>query len=218
MLGDATLLPAPDGAPVPPPAWSYVGSQFLCGSHEGYAGETVEWLGNKTAAIMAAGQPDIVLFMAGTNDFFWPEPRGSRSPAVVVERLRVLLNRTFAVVPKVTFLLSTVTHINEKRCAHYNSARWHPGNCPADMQQNIIAYNKLLPAVVAEYVEHGFDIKLHDVNAEAQFTDADSWIWGIHFNDTGFEKMAASWHKAIAGSAPFLNARQRGQRPAALGN
>ena len=26
------------------PAWSYVGRQFLCGSHEGYAGETLQWL------------------------------------------------------------------------------------------------------------------------------------------------------------------------------
>ena len=50
---------------------SYVGSQFLCGSHEGHSGETVEWLGNRTIDIMSAGQPDIILFMAGTNDFFW---------------------------------------------------------------------------------------------------------------------------------------------------
>ena len=71
----------------------------------------------------------------------------------MLDRLRVLLNKTFSVVPKVTFLLSTITHVNEKRCAHYNSARWHPGNCPADMQQNIVSYNKLLPQVVAEYTK-----------------------------------------------------------------
>jgi hypothetical protein len=88
-------------------AWSYVGSQFLCGAHEGYAGETVEWLANRTTAIVAAAQPDIVLFMAGTNDLFWPPPRGTRDPAALVVRLRVLLDRAFAAAPTTTCVSST---------------------------------------------------------------------------------------------------------------
>ena len=46
--------------------------------------------------------------------------------------------------------------------------------------------------IVAEYKSRGHDIALHDVNADAQWTEGDRWIWGIHFNSTGFEKMAAS--------------------------
>ena len=122
------------------PPWTFVGSQFLCGSHEGYAGETVAWLANRTTAIMSNGQPDIVLFMGGTNDFFWPEKdphHGTRNATELVQRLRQLLDRAFAAVPSVTFLISTITHIFEERCRFYNTAHWHPGNCPSDMQANI---------------------------------------------------------------------------------
>ena len=63
---------ASSGPAAATPAWTFVGSQFDCGNHEGYGGETVGWLANRTTAIMTNAQPDIVLFMAGTNDFFWP--------------------------------------------------------------------------------------------------------------------------------------------------
>ena len=188
------------------PAWTFVGSQFDCGNHEGYGGETVGWLANRTTAIMSNAQPDIVLFMAGTNDFFWPvndAHHGCRTAACLAARLRKLLDLTFAAVPKTTFLLSTITHINEARCKFYDTAHWHPGNCPDDMQANIIAYNKLLPAIAAEYVAKGFDMAVHDVNEEAQFVDADYWIWGIHFNATGFRKMANVWANAISSSAKW---------------
>jgi hypothetical protein len=46
---------------------------------------------------------------------------------------------------------------------------------------------------------------LHDVNAEARW-GAGNWIWGIHFNATGFDKMAASWASAIGKSAPWRRA------------
>ena len=186
--------------------WSFVGSNFLCGAHEGYAGETVEWLANRTTAIVSNAQPDIVLFQAGTNDLFWAPPRGTRDPAALAARLRVLLDRAFGAAPTATFLLSTVTRINATRCATYSTARWRPPNCPGDMPANIEAYNALLPGVTAEYRAKGFDIALHDVNAEARWGDADYWIWGIHFNVTGFDKMAASWASAIGKSAPWRRA------------
>jgi lysophospholipase L1-like esterase len=211
MLGDPALLPesTEEGVELSLPAWSFVGSQFLCGAHEGHAGQTVAWLSNITTSTMTLHQPDVVLFMAGTNDFFWPSPKGSRSPSEVVVRLKGLLTKTFAAVPKTTFLLSTVTTIDPARCKTYHTARWHPGDCPEDMPANIAAYNKLLPAVVAEYRAQGFDIKLHDVNADAAWTEGDRWIWGIHFNATGFEKMASSWHKALMGAAPMQRAMRR---------
>jgi hypothetical protein len=46
----------------------------------------------------------------------------------------------------------------------------------------------------------GRDIALHDVNEEAKWVAEDYWIWGIHFNATGFQKMADSWANAIEGS------------------
>ena len=71
------------------------------------------------------------------------------------------------------------------------------------MPANIEAYNARLPAVVADYTARGFDLSLHDVNEEASFVEADYWIWGIHFNSSGFEKMATSWYHALMRAAPM---------------
>jgi lysophospholipase L1-like esterase len=207
MLSDPAMLRR--GQTGSMPSWSFVGSQFLCGSHEGHAGQTVSWLGNITTRTMTLHQPDVVLFMAGTNDFFWPPPRGSRSPSEVASRLRLLLDRAFAAVPNTTFLLSTVPTIDVERCKLYHTARWHPGDCPSDMPANIDAYNHLLPGIAAEYKAQGFAISLHDVNAEAGWVASDRWIWGIHFNASGFEKMARSWHKALMDTTPMRRAMRR---------
>ena len=98
-------------------------------------------------------------------------------------------------------LLSTVTPINATRCKYYHTARWHPGDCPSDMQANIRSYNTIhLPAVVAEYRARGHDIDL--VVQPTNFEGQDYWIWGIHFNTTGFEKIAAAWYKGLLRSTP----------------
>ena len=57
--------------------------------------------------------------------------------------------------------------------------------------------------IVSQYKAKGFDIAVHDVNEEAKFVDADYWMWGIHFNSTGFEKMASSWENAITSSVKW---------------
>jgi len=149
---------------------------------------------------VASAQPDIVLFLGGTNDFFWKPPRGSRSPVEVVDRLRRLLNASVAGAGVVgaaspTFLLGTVTPVNMTRCRLYHTARWHPGDCPEDMNDNIDAYNRLLPDLVAEQKTAGRDVRL--VQLPTSFALEDQWIWGIHFNSSGFEKIAEAWHAAI---------------------
>ena len=175
LLGDPKQLPQ-DAIRLPP--WSYVGRKFGCGSHEGYSGETIEWLADHVAAGAAtAADPDIILLWAGTNDFFWPPPRGSRDPAQVAMRMRRLLNVTFAhSQPNVTLLLSTVTPIVDERCKYYSTAHWHPPNCPADMNGNIVAYNRLLPRIVAEYRSLGKDITLMQ---QPRFATSDYFTWGV---------------------------------------
>ena len=65
------------------------------------------------------------------------------------------------------------------------------------MELAIRSFNVELPGLVTEYTARGLNLQLHDVNAAAQWTDGDYWIWGIHFNSTGFEKMASAWREAI---------------------
>lgn len=178
--------------------WDFVGSQHLCGNHEGHAGETIEWLANITTAVMTTHRPDVVLFQAGTNDFFWAPPRGTRDPKAAIGRLRLLLDATFAALPTVTMLVSTIPQINATRCAAYHTAPWRPPNCPNDMPANIDGYNALLPAIVQEYQqEHHRDIRMHDINRVADFVASDMWIWGIHFNNTGFQKLSNAWLAAM---------------------
>jgi lysophospholipase L1-like esterase len=128
----------------------------------------------------------------------FPPPVGVGSNVTeALQRLRSLLDTSFSVLPNVTFLLSTVTHINATRCASYPHAPWHPPACPATMELAIRSFNVELPGLVTEYTARGLNLQLHDVNAAAQWTDGDYWIWGIHFNSTGFEKMASAWREAI---------------------
>merc|ERR1712232_496493 len=110
---------------------------------------------------------------------------------------RNLLDTSFSVLNSTTFLISTVTLINETRCRNYPKAPWHPGPCPPTMSANIDAFNAALPALVAEYTNKGHDVRLHDVNAMAAWQEHDYWIWGIHFNASGFEKMAEAWNEAL---------------------
>eukprot|EP00051_Salpingoeca_urceolata_P018673 m.264565 g.264565 ORF g.264565 m.264565 type:complete len:293 (-) comp19250_c2_seq3:152-1030(-) len=179
-------------------AFEFVGSRWGCGKHEGHSGQTLEYLSNIVNASVALYRPDVVLLQAGTNDFFFPQPRGCHAKEAVI-RLHAVLDRTFSAVPgsNVTVLLSTVTLINATRCKDYPQAPWHPIACPPSMQGDIAAFNALLPEVVDDYRRQGRRIYLHDVNAAANFVAEDYWIWGIHFNNTGFEKMANAWYSAL---------------------
>lgn len=177
-------------------SFDMVGSRYMCGNHEGWGGRTIEFLSGIAGDAITRHQPDVVLFMGGTNDFFFAPPTGTNATGALV-RLRTLLDIAFAASPRLTFLLSTVTHINATRCADYPHAPWHPPACPPDMGANIDAFNGALPAVVADFAVRGLDLRLHDVNAAAAWVTEDYWIWGIHFNATGFHKMASAWYTAL---------------------
>merc|ERR1712217_956007 len=113
-------------------------------------------------------------FMGGTNDFYFEPPTGANW-TVGLQRLRNLLDTSFSVLNSTTFLISTVTLINETRCRNYPKAPWHPGPCPPTMSANIDAFNAALPALVAEYTNKGHDVRLHDVNAMAAWQEQDYW-------------------------------------------
>ena len=50
--------------------FDFVGSRYKCGNHEGYSGQTIEFLSGVATESLARHRPDLVLFMGGTNDFF----------------------------------------------------------------------------------------------------------------------------------------------------
>jgi lysophospholipase L1-like esterase len=182
--------------------FDFVGSQYGCGNHEGHSGWTAAQLLGIAPASFAAHSPDVILLQAGTNDLFFynqpgfPPSQGANVTGTVA-RLDALIAAAFAALPNATVMLSGVTYINATRCANYSSAPWHPPDCPADMQPNIVALNAALPAMVEGWVSKGFDVNFHDPNPDCNFTAADYWTWGIHFTESGYAKIAASWWKAL---------------------
>jgi len=177
--------------------WDYVGPLWGGGNHAGYNGATIKEITGVTKNAMSLHMPDIVLLMAGTNDFFFshndPDPTLGANATEAVSRMDSLLGILFSVQPACHVLLSGVTDINATRCATYPSAPWHPPPCPKDMPQNIEMYNKLVQTLVTKYKNEGLAIDYHDPNTECHFIDSDYYTWGIHFSKAGYKKMAASW-------------------------
>ena len=172
-------------------AFDTVGSQYGCGSHEGHSGWTVADLLHLAPTTLPAHTPDIVLVQAGTNDLYYKDARGANATGTLA-RHDALLNATFTLLPSATVLLSGVTWINATRCATYPA-----GPCPPDMQANIEALNAALPSLAAAYTARGFRVLVHDPNPECNFVAADYYTWGIHFSESGFSKIGASWWRHL---------------------
>ena len=175
--------------------WSFVGSMYTCGQHEGHSGITAAELLALLPRVLPAFAPDIILLQAGTNDLFnfGNNSRGA-NVTVTAQRLSALVSATLAALPGARVLVSGVTQINATRCALYPQAPWHPPPCPPQMPQMIDALNTLLPSVLAPF---GSAVAFHDVNSEAAFVADDFWQWGIHFTESGFAKIGASWWKHL---------------------
>jgi lysophospholipase L1-like esterase len=145
--------------------------------------------------------PDILLVQAGTNDLYYTDSRGANASGTLA-RHDALLNATFSLLPNATVLLSGVTAINATRCATYPA-----GPCPPDMQANIEELNAAMPALAAAWVAKGFRVLSHDPNPECSFVAADYYTWGIHFSESGYAKIGASWWRHL--QPVLLEAAQR---------
>jgi lysophospholipase L1-like esterase len=179
------------------PTWSFVGPRYGCGNHAGYSGWTAAQLMDIVPSAMAAYQPDMVLLQIGTNDLFFNQPGFTQGADVngTYARIETLVNTTFSILPNTAFLVSGPTPINATRCANYSSAPWHPANCPPLMQPWIEELNGILPNLVTKWGKgdggRGYNISFADPAAHINFVAEDYWIWGIHFNETGYQKIAA---------------------------
>jgi lysophospholipase L1-like esterase len=152
--------------------------------------------------IVNSHEPNIILLQIGTNDLFYNQP-GYINPGPganvtgTYQRISDLLSLIFSASPQVIVLLSGVTNVNQTRCANYSSAPWHPPNCPTYMNENIASLNSLLPNLVAEFPV-SYSISFHDPNVDTGgFQNDDFWIYGIHFTESGFQKIATAWWKHL---------------------
>jgi lysophospholipase L1-like esterase len=195
----------------PNASFSFVGSQYDCGSHQGYSGITALGLQGLVERAMVAHQPDIVLLQAGTNDLFNNQAGGNGQGAnssVTAGRIQQLISTTLAVLPKARILLTGPTTINATRCANFSSAPWHPVDCPLNMTAELRALNALLPAVADAFPQGA--VTFHDPAWDVEFVEADWWFWGIHFTESGFAKLAAAKWKYLQGVLQSALAQQNG--------
>jgi lysophospholipase L1-like esterase len=192
------------GARVP---FVFVGSQYDCGSHEGHSGWTSGQLLALAPSVLPLYSPHVVLLQAGTNDLFFDQgapgqyPQGGNA-TVTRDRIAALIAATLSLLPGVRVVLSGVTQINATRCKAYPQAPWHPLPCPPAMPAAISELNGLLAALPAAL---GPNVSFHDPNPPGGFVEADYWTWGIHFNESGYEKIAAAHFAAlrpVVGLAP----------------
>jgi lysophospholipase L1-like esterase len=180
-------------------SFDFVGSQYGCGNHEGHSGWTIAQLAQIAHEVVSAHEPDVLLLQAGTNDLFFNQPgySGGANVSGCLTRMEGLLNIIFAVNRNARVFLSGVTDINATRCANYSQAPWHPPNCPTNMSAWIAELNSKLPALAAAFQQQGFSVAFHDPNPSCAFVEADYWTWGIHFSESGYQKIAAAWFKAL---------------------
>ncbi|WP_433056603.1 cellulose binding domain-containing protein [Dactylosporangium sp. CS-033363] len=147
--------------------------------HEGHGGFSATGIAdnNQLPPWLAAARPDVVLMHLGTNDMW-----GGYIPlATKLAAFTKLVGQMRAQNPSVRIVVAQIIPMSAAACA----------TCPAD----VVALNSALPSWAAGLTTAQSPITLADLwtgfNATTDTGD------GVHPNDAGFEKMAASWYPAV---------------------
>jgi hypothetical protein len=112
-------------------------------------------------------RPQVTYVMAGVNEF----PQGYTVPEAT-DHLRLLLSRLIAVNPGSRYVVSTALGFDPK----------------------VLAYDRAVPGVVAEFVRAGADVTGADLEAGFAPTDL---VDGVHPTAEGTTKLAAAWTAAL---------------------
>ena len=132
------------------------------------------WLSG--TADRAAVYPDVVLLMAGINDIAL-----GASATVARDRLDSLVGHLFQDRPTATVIVSSLTPLT--------------GSPATKWQNEVDAYNALIPEVVAKYVAEGR--KTYFLDMHNKLTSVDISPDGVHPNQGGYNKMGDAWFGAI---------------------
>ncbi|MBE9182208.1 hypothetical protein IQ268_26945 [Oculatella sp. LEGE 06141] len=154
--------------------------------HGGFAikgnGTSGEILPNVTNWLNAA-KPDIVLLMAGTNDFLGQ----NNSAEQVLQELEELIDRIYAWSPSINLFISTVPPIDPELRTHPNAA---------SQSREAAKYNDLIPGLLSNSKYAGKRLTFVDTRGIFSKTDIRQDD-GIHLTDSGYAKQAAAWNSAI---------------------
>jgi lysophospholipase L1-like esterase len=147
--------------------------------HEGYNGQTIDWLSLKAHQVVPVHKPDVILLMAGSNDL------KTDSVATMKSDMSKLLDVLAKDAPNAVILVSTLPPPQ-------------PNNTAGQSAANADIFNDALPGIVAGKAAAGMKVKLVDTRS---LTTSDMSPVGpdagVHLNAQGYEKMANFWLNAI---------------------
>ncbi|WP_203712118.1 RICIN domain-containing protein [Asanoa siamensis] len=146
--------------------------------HEGHSGWRIDQIDANVVGWLRAYNPRTVLLHIGTNDM-----NQNYDVANAPARLSALIDRIRATAPEVELFVAQIT----------------PETDPT-LEQRVRAYNAAIPGIVA-----GKGAKTHLVDMHTPLTTADL-ADGVHPNQAGYDKMAATWYAALRSVPASLQA------------
>src|SRR3990170_49524 len=139
--------------------------------HEGYSGRTIDWLAVKAQQVLPIHKPDVVLFMAGTNDL------KTDSVATMKSDMSTALDVLSKYAPNAQILVANLPPVQ-------------PNNTVNISPIKLAEFQAALPGIIAAKASAGAKVKLVDTlsltTADVSPVGPDS---GVHLNAQGYEKM-----------------------------
>lgn len=147
--------------------------------HEGHRGFTLNQLDTIDAGAIAAGSPDAILLMAGTND------SAKDTSTTMIADLRALIVSITKAAPDATVFVASIPPVRV-------------GQQPQVRSDRVDAYNDKMPALIAELAASGRKIVFVDMrDLEVADISAPPIDSGLHPNARGYAKIADHWYDAM---------------------
>lgn len=159
-------------------------SDLIDKDHEGHNGFDTLKIYNLLDNIIPTYSPDIVLLMAGINDFAQPQPDLFRQQ--VSTRLSAIIDKISVLSPNTKIIVSTITTVGPVQ---------FPG-----ISNLLNTYNfVIIPQVVSQKATEGKNVYLTDMFQALTQSDLSD---GVHPNETGYQKMSDVWLNMLQ---PLIN-------------
>lgn len=172
--------------------------------HDGYPGYVIrstskgapgQLLGTLVEKALTKYDPDIILLMAGTNDFLrYEADHDEYDQTTIVESMDLLLRQIFRLQPHARVILAGI--VNSPKLPECMIARFDTGHDPC-------AHGTFanLRSLADQYIVRGYALRYADGMFAAVPRDAAHFPDGIHpcACTNGYDAIADTWYKAIRG-------------------
>ncbi|MEM9087230.1 MAG: DUF4347 domain-containing protein [Cyanobacteria bacterium P01_F01_bin.53] len=159
------------------------------------------------AGNLSRENPDIVMFMMGTND---ANTNGNVSGRAIRDRLSTFIDVAVKAAPRATFFISTIMPLDTPRgtAAEAKAARDFNALIPALVRQKAKQGKKVI------FANAGGSLNVGDVNGDRSRTDDRND--GLHATRAGYNKLGDAWYNAVSRSAIWKNAAAAQKRSGSI--